>query len=117
MASKVTGAEGEMSPTLPWPKQDFQSFQVDNQQSSHLGDQTHRPLESETDDSKAGIADSRPHNYASTRCNGRGFDDEPAKGIKGLLHSSQPDRKVVNFVKYCFVRSQVRGKPSSNGFS
>ena len=29
VASKVTGAEGEMSPTLPWPKHDLQSLQVD----------------------------------------------------------------------------------------
>ena len=93
VVSKVAEADGEMSPTLPWPNHDLKNIQVDNQQSSHLGDRTHRPFEPATDDSKFGIADSRPHNYPSTRCNGGGLDDESAKDTKGVLPLSQPDRK------------------------
>ena len=93
VVSKVAGADGEISPTLPWPNHDLKNVQVDNQQSSHLGDRTHRPFEPETDDSKFGFADSRPHNYASTRCNGKGLDEESAKDTKGLLPLSQPDPK------------------------
>ena len=40
-----------------------------------------------------GIADSRPHNYVSTRCNGGGLGEESAKDTKGLLPLSQPDPK------------------------
>ena len=100
VASKVIGAEGEMSPTLPWPKHDLQSFQVGNQQSGYLGDRTHRPLVSETDDLKPGIADSRPHS------NGRGLDDETAKGIKGLLPLSQPGQSGL-------IKPLVEGQVSS----
>ena len=105
VASKVTGAEGEMSPTLPWPKHDLQSFQVDNQQSGHLGDRTHRRLEAETDDSKPGIADSRPHS------NGRGLDDETAEVIKGLLPLSQPDSKGSS--QLGLIQPLVEGQVSS----
>ena len=104
MASKITGAEGEMSPTLPWPKHDPQSFQVNNQQSGYLDDRTHRPLESKTDDSKPGIDDSRPHS------NGRGLDDETAKGIKGLLPLSQPDPKSSQLG---LIKPLVEGQVSS----
>ena len=93
VVSKVAEADGEMSPTLPWPNHDLKNIQVDNQQSSHLGDRTHRPFEPATDDSKFGIADSRPHNYPSPRCNGGGLDDESAKDTKGVLPLSQPDPK------------------------
>ena len=103
-ASKVIGAEGEMSPTLPWPKHDLQSFQVDDQQSGHLGDRIYRPLETATDDSKPVIADSRPHS------NGRGLDDEPAKGIKGLLPESQPDPKSSQLG---VIKPHVEGQVSS----
>ena len=86
-ASKVIGAKGEMSPTLPWPKHDPPSPRVDGQQSGHPGNQMHRPIGTETDDSKPGITDSRFHS------DGGGFDDEIAKGVKGLLPESQPDPK------------------------
>ena len=90
-ASKVIGTEGEMSPTLPWPKHDLQSCQVYDQQSGHLSDRIYRPPETETDDTKPVTADCRPHS------NGRGLDDETAKGIKGL----SPDnliQKAANWV-------------------
>ena len=91
--SKVTGADDEISPTLPWPKHDLQRLQVDNQQSSHLGGRTQRPFESKTDDSKFDIADSRPRVLAPIGSKRREFDEETAKDLKGLLPSSQPDPK------------------------
>ena len=83
---KINGAEGEMSPTLPWPKQDLQSGQADDQ-NSRFSDRICRPRETKTDDTKPVCADSRPHD------NGRRVDEEPAKSIKVLASGNQPDPK------------------------
>ena len=74
-APKINRAEGEMSPTLPWPKQDLQSGQADDQ-NSRFSDRICRPRETKTDDTKLVCADNRPHD------NGRRVDEEPAKSIK-----------------------------------
>ena len=102
-ASKVIGTEGEMSPTLPWPKHDLQSCQAYDQQSGHLSDRIYRPPETETDDTKPVTADCRP------RSNGRGLD-ETAKGIKGLSPDNQPDSKSSQLG---VIKPHVEGQASS----
>ena len=72
VSSKVVEADGEMSPTLPWPNHGLKGMQVGNQQSSHLGDRIYRSLEPETDDPKTVFVDSRHLNHPSERCNGEG---------------------------------------------
>ena len=91
--SKVAEADGEMSPTLPWPNHDLKNIQVGHQQSSHLGDRIHRSFEPEIDDPKSVAVDSRHLNYPSTRCNGERLDEEPAKDPKGMPSLSQPISK------------------------
>ena len=103
-ASKVIGTEGEMSPTLPWPKHDLQSCQVDDQRSGHLSDRIYKPPEAETDETKPVAADRRPYN------NGRGLDDDTDKDIKGLFPDNQPDSKSSQLGE---VKPHVEGQVSS----
>ena len=103
-ASKVIGAEGEISPTLPWPKHDPQNCQVYDQQSGHLSDRVYRPPETETYVTKPVTADCRP------RSNGRGLEDETANGIKGLPPDNQPDSKSSQLGA---TKPQVEGHVSS----
>ena len=60
-ASKVIVTEVEASPTLPWPRHDLQSCQVEGQQGSHLSDRIYRPPEAETDETKPVAADRRSY--------------------------------------------------------
>ena len=103
-ASKVIGTEGEISPTLPWPKHDLQSCQVYDQQSGHLSDRIYRPPETETYVTKPVTADCRP------RSNGRGLEDETANGIKGLSPDNQPDSKSSQLG---VIKPHVEGHASS----
>ena len=93
VVSKVAEADGEISPTLPWPNHDLKNIQVGNQQCSHLGDRIHRSFEPEIDDPKSVAVDSRHLSCSPTRCNGEGFDKEPAKDPKGMPSLSQPNSK------------------------
>ena len=103
-ASKVIGTEVETSPTLPWPRHDLQSCQVEGQQGSHLSDRIYRPPEAETDETKPVAADRRSYN------NGRGLDNDTDKDIKGLLPDNQPDSKSSQLGE---VKPHVEGQVSS----
>ena len=103
-ASKVIGTEVETSPTLPWPRHDLQSCQVEGQQVSHLSDRIYRPPEAETDETKPVAADRRSYN------NGRGLDNDTDKDIKGLLPDNQPDSKSSQLGE---VKPHVEGQVSS----
>ena len=103
-ASKVIGTEVETSPTLPWPRHDLQSCQVEGQQGSHLSDRIYRPPEAETDETKPVAADRRSYNK------GRGLDNDTDKDIKGLLPDNQPDSKSSQLGE---VKPHVEGQVSS----
>ena len=101
--SKVKGTGGEMSPTLPWPKHDLQSSQVGDQ-NSHFSDRIYKPTETKTDDTKPGIANSKPFS------NGSKVDCEPAKSTNILSPVNQPDPKDS---QVGVIKPQVEGQISS----
>ena len=101
--SKVKGTGGEMSPTLPWPKLDLQSSQVGDQ-NSHFSDRIYKPTETKTDDTKPGIANSKPFS------NGSKVDCEPAKSTNILSPVNQPDPKDS---QVGVIKPQVEGQISS----
>ena len=92
-----------MIPTLPWPKHDLQSCQVGDQ-NSHFSDRICKPIETKTDDTKPGIADSKPF------CNGSKVDCEPAKSTNVLSPDNQPDPKSS---QVGVIKPQVEGQFSS----
>ena len=103
LTPKVIGSEGETSPTLPWPKHDLQSCQVGDQ-NSHFSDRICKPIETKTDDTKPGIADSKPFS------NGSKVDCEPAKSTNVLSPDNQPDPKSS---QVGVIKPQVEGQFSS----
>ena len=108
LAPKVNGSEGETSPTLPWPKHDLRSCQVDDQ-NSHFSDRICRPPETKADDTKPVAADSKPYS------NGRRVDHELAKSTNVLSPDNQPDPKSSQVgVNKPQVEGQVSSAPENS---
>ena len=104
LTPKVNGSEGETSPTLPWPKHDLQSCQVDDQ-NSHFSDrdlQTY--LRQKQMIQSLVTADSKPYS------NGRKVDYEPAKSTNVLSPDNQPHPKSSHVG---VIKPQVEGQVSS----